>query len=209
MSLLNKPRQEGEFPDWEQLYQTEAVQTLPWYFEGADHDLQQILTREQIVEGRFLDVGTGPGTQAVWLAGAGFEVTGSDLSKTAIAAAQAYALAQGVRVNFVQDDILASALEGPFDYIFDRGCFHVLPPESRSIYLATMQHLLSRNGRLFLKCFIVKEQGVRGPYRFSPQSIETLFAHHFQLLESWESHYEGNHPENPKALFTVFQHQAL
>jgi hypothetical protein len=35
-------------------------------------------------------------------------------------------------VNFIVDDILNSSLkEGEFDYIFDRGCFHVLLPTDR------------------------------------------------------------------------------
>jgi len=35
-------------------------------------------------------------------------------------------------VNFVVDDILSSNLkDNEFDYIFDRGCFHVLLPTNR------------------------------------------------------------------------------
>ena len=76
-----------------------------------------------------LTSGTGPGMQAMWLAKRGYKVIGSDLSEASINRAR-NVYANEKNVDFVVDNILNSTFkDSEFDYIFDRGCFHVLPPE--------------------------------------------------------------------------------
>jgi 2-polyprenyl-3-methyl-5-hydroxy-6-metoxy-1,4-benzoquinol methylase len=73
-----------DFPDWETLYESQRVETMPWYNENFDFDLEKELDERKIVNNndvkKFLDLGTGPATQAIWLAKRGFKVIGSDLS---------------------------------------------------------------------------------------------------------------------------------
>jgi len=57
---------------------------MPWYDENLDSNLEEELYRRKITNGKFLDLGTGPATQAIWLAKYGFQVIGSDLSEAAI-----------------------------------------------------------------------------------------------------------------------------
>jgi methylase of polypeptide subunit release factors len=57
---------------------------MPWYNENLDSDLENELNQRNITEDKFLDLGTGPATQAIWLAKRGFKVVGSDLSEAAI-----------------------------------------------------------------------------------------------------------------------------
>ena len=79
-------------------------------------------------------MGTGPATQAIWLAKRGFKVIGSDLSEAAINRARKI-YANEENVNFIVDDILNSKFkDNEFDYIFARGCFHVLLPADRQKY---------------------------------------------------------------------------
>jgi methylase of polypeptide subunit release factors len=73
-----------DFPDWETLYKSQKVETMPWYNENLDSDLEEELDHRKITNGKFLDLGTGPATQAMWLAKCGFNVIGSDLSEAAI-----------------------------------------------------------------------------------------------------------------------------
>ena len=73
-----------DFPDWETLYKTQKIETMPWYNEDLDSDLEKELNQRSITKGKFLDLGTGPGTQATLLAKRGFRVIGSDLSEAAI-----------------------------------------------------------------------------------------------------------------------------
>lgn len=41
---------------------------MPWYNEKLDADLENEMKLRKITKGRFLDLGTGPGTQAIQLA---------------------------------------------------------------------------------------------------------------------------------------------
>jgi hypothetical protein len=57
-----------DFPDWETLYKSKKVETMAWYNENLDSDLEEELDRREISKGKFLDLGTGPATQAILLA---------------------------------------------------------------------------------------------------------------------------------------------
>jgi hypothetical protein len=120
------------FPIWEELDEQDVIEKLPWYWPALDPDLEAALARHGLASGRVLDEGTGPATEAIALAERGFTVTASDVSAAAIAYAARKAKERRVDVNFVPDDILACRLTGPFEVIFDRGCFHVLAPEQRA-----------------------------------------------------------------------------
>ncbi|MFL6359808.1 MAG: class I SAM-dependent methyltransferase [Nitrososphaeraceae archaeon] len=192
-----------DFPDWETLYKSQKVETMPWYNENLDYDLEEELNRRKISSGKFLDLGTGPATQAVLLAKRGFNVIGSDLSESAVnRAGNVYANQKNV--NFIVDDILNSKLrENEFDYIFDRGCFHVLLPADRQRYITKIKQILKDNGIFFLKCFSDKEPRQEGPYKFSQEEITDLFSKYFRIDSIKETVYQGTLDPFPKALFTV------
>ena len=176
---------------------------MPWYNENLDSDLEEELHRRKIINGKFLDLGTGPATQAIWLAKRGFNVTGSDLSEAAIKRAR-NVYANQKNINFIVDDILNSNLkDNEFDYIFDRGCFHVLLPTDRQRYITKIKQILKDNGILFLKCFSDKEPREEGPYKFSQQEIIDLFSKYFIIGSIKQTVYQGTLDPFPKALFTV------
>ena len=194
-----------DFPDWETLYKIQKVETMPWYNEILDSDLEDELYLRKITNGKFLDLGTGPATQAVWLAKRGFNVIGSDLSETAIKRANSV-YANEKNIDFVVDDILNSKLKAnEFDYIFDRGCFHVLLPVDRQGYITKIKQILRNNGILFLKCFSDKEPRQEGPYKFSQDEIRDLFNKHFEMVGIKETVYQGTLDPFPKALFVVMK----
>jgi len=197
--------QAHEFPDWEQLYQEKAVESMPWFNPDLDPDLEQALNQLKLQAGDVLDLGTGPGTQAIALAERGFQVTASDLSETAIHQLQQQAQAKGLAINARQDDILHSQLQGPFDWILDRGCFHVLPPDRRQEYVAVVHRLLKAEGYLFLKCFSTKQPGEQGPYRFTPAAIRNIFGSCFTIAVIHETVYHGTLDPMPQALFCTLQ----
>ncbi|MFY0532576.1 class I SAM-dependent methyltransferase [Nannocystis pusilla] len=197
--------QTERFPDWETLYRQQPGETLPWYYADLDPDLATALRDHGLARGRLLDLGTGPGTQAIALAARGFEATGSDLSATAVAKATALAQAHGVPVTFVQDDVLASRLTGSFDAVFDRGCFHVIAPARRDTYVDAVARRLAAGGLLLLKTFSKLQPGDSGPHRFSPDEIRTIFASRFELLSATETVYQGTLDPLPKALFSVLR----
>ena len=88
--------QQPAFPGWEERYQQQAVETMPWFYPELDDDLRQALDQLGLQSGRALDLGTGPGTQAMQLARRGFDVTATDISAAAIRLAREKAEAQGL-----------------------------------------------------------------------------------------------------------------
>ena len=196
------------FPGWEERYQQQAVETMPWFYPELDDDLRLALDQSGLRQGRALDLGTGPGTQAMQLAQRGFDVTATDISAAAIRLAHAKAEAQGLTVSWRQDDILSTRLTGPFELIFDRGCFHVLPPERRADYVVTVAGLLAPGGSFFLKCFSHLQPGTHGPNRFTPEEIQAIFRSQLVVHAITETVYQGTLDPLPRALFCVMQRAA-
>jgi cyclopropane fatty-acyl-phospholipid synthase-like methyltransferase len=195
------------FPGWEALYQHDSVEAMPWFYPELDDDLRQALDKLGLQDGSALDLGTGPGTQAMQLARRGFDVTATDISEAAIRLAREKAETQGLAITWQQDDILATRLARQFDLIFDRGCFHVLAPERRQDYVSTVTGLLNPGGYLFLKCFSHLQPGTQGPHRFTPEQIRELFGSRLQVRSVEETVYQGTLDPLPRALFCMMRRE--
>src|SRR5215216_4364414 len=191
------------FPHWDNLYTNEVtVSSLPWYNKELDADLGEHLGTMNITKGRFLDLGTGPATQAIELSKLGFQVTATDISDNAITRAKRMTK----DIEFIVDDILDTKLKkDSFDYVFDRGCFHVLEPSSRHRYVSQVSKILRDGGLLFLKTFSAKEPSIDGPYRFSIDEINSIFGDRFVMDSFKETVYQGTLDILPKALFIVLR----
>jgi SAM-dependent methyltransferase len=199
---MSEAQTDRKFPDWEQLYRDTEVREMPWYSVALDADLVAALAEHALTKGDFLDLGTGPGTQARELARLGFRVTGTDLSASAVAKARTLA----PEVDFRQDDVLHSKLpSASFDFVFDRGCFHVLDPSARKHYVQTVARLLRPRGYLFLKTFSTRQEQDFGPHRFAEADILAIFEPTFALERARESVFEGTLPAMPHALFSVLR----
>lgn len=200
--MTENPR---SFPDWETLYKNQKVESMPWYSEPLDPDLEMEVCKMEIKKGSFLDLGTGPGTQAFKLFERGFDSTASDLSASSIKKASNRYNEKGIRkINFIVDDILKSNFSNnEFDFIFDRGCFHVLSLGNRSTYTKEVNRILKAGGILFLKCFSEKEpEWEFGPCRFSSEMIKEIFENSgFEIQSIKETVYQGTLSKLPKALF--------
>lgn len=139
------------------------------------------------------------------LAQRGFKVTATDISDTAVSQAQEKAQEKGLNIDFRQDDILNSNLDKTFDFVFDRGCFHVLLPAHRQDYVSTVAGLIKPGGYLLLKCFSQLETRESGPYRFTPAQIQEIFSSRFNVISTEETVYHGTLDPLPRALFCVLE----
>ena len=190
----------NNIPDWEEKYSAEDVESMPWFYPRLDPDFDKILDKLELVSRKALDVGSGPGTQAIALAERGFEVTATDISYAAIEKARLKTSKMGLDISFIQDDILDSKLNNRFDIAFDRGCFHVFTPEKMKLYVRTLNTLIKDKGYLILKCYSHLEFDVIGPYCFRPDEIEYCFNSKFEVLSIRNTVYYGTLNPSPKAL---------
>lgn len=110
-------------PDWNERYETANT---PWDTGEPDSHLVEFINSGAMGPGRALEVGCGTGTNAIWLAGQGFSVLGVDFAPLAIEKARAKAVDAQLDCRFESLDFLNERISGgPFDLVFDRGCFHV------------------------------------------------------------------------------------
>jgi len=194
-----------KLPTWDEYYKNEKIEKMPWYNENLDLDLEDELNAMHLNNGIFLDLGTGPGTQAMELAKKGFDVIGSDISGTVIERNKIMYETQYHNIKFVVDNILYSDFkENYFDYIFDRGCFHVFS-EDRPKYYNQIKRILKQKGILFLKCFSIDEPMKDCPYRFSQNDIHNIFSKNFHINVIKKTVYQGTLDPLPKALFSVMK----
>ena len=192
--------------DWEEHYRTTEVESMPWYYTEMDPDLAVALRAMGVTGGRCLDLGTGPGTQAMALAEYGFDVTATDISETAVRDAEKRAAEKGLKVRFLADDILDTKLTGEFSFVFDRGCFHTLAPERRPDYVEIVKGLIAPGGILFLKVMSHMETLLEGgPYRFTPGDIHDLFVPAFEVHSIEETVFHGTLDPKPLALFCILK----
>ncbi|MBO0776350.1 MAG: class I SAM-dependent methyltransferase, partial [Actinobacteria bacterium] len=101
-----------EQEQWDQLYAgTELVWTA-----GPNQFVAEELAGEP--PGRVLDLGTGEGRNAIWLAGQGWQVTAVDFAAAGLAKAQRLAAARGVTVEWVQADLRRyQPAQGAYDLV--------------------------------------------------------------------------------------------
>jgi len=113
---------------------------LPWDTGQPSTELRCALA--EIKPCRAIEFGCGRGTNAVWLARQGFDVTAVDLSRRAIRGARQRAAAAGVHPRFLVADLADSwKLGGPFAFFFDRGCYHAVRRDNLTGYLHTLEQV--------------------------------------------------------------------
>jgi SAM-dependent methyltransferase len=143
----------AEGADWWDRFYADRDRGIPFFVDKPDESLATWLDRDRPRPARALDLGCGPGRNALHLAAAGWTVDAVDLSPAAIAWAGERAAAAGLDVRFVTGDAFVADLPGPYDLVVDSGCFHHLPPHRRISHLALLERVLAPGGLLSLTCF--------------------------------------------------------
>ncbi|MFD4676571.1 class I SAM-dependent methyltransferase [Lentzea sp. NPDC058450] len=144
--------------DWWDRFYADRTREVPFFVAKPDENLAAHVETGLLEPGRALDIGCGPGRNAIFLARRGFQVDAVDISGTAIAWARERS--EGLDVDFRHGD--AFAVEGSYDLIYDSGCFHHLPPHRRVAYLALLDRALVPGGHFALTCF-TSDEGTASP----------------------------------------------
>jgi SAM-dependent methyltransferase len=148
----------------------------PWDVGRAQREVDALVAAGEL-RGRVLDVGTGPGHNAVAIARAGASVLAIDLVPAAVEKARAAAADAGVAIEAEVGDALAlGALGRRFDAVLDSGTFHVFSDADRVRYAESVASILAPGGRLFLLCFSDEQPPGPGPRHVSRAEIQATFA---------------------------------
>jgi len=167
--------------DWEKIYSEYHLTEIPWHSDKPDRELIELIENKEIKPHLVLDVGCGAGTDSIYLASMGCEVTAIDISQEAIRIARERAEKSVVKVDFIAANFMEFDFRGKsFDFINDRGCFHHINPWDREKFAIKINDLLKSNGSYFLRCWSDKEEETKqGPYRLSKDEIRSTFSKFF------------------------------
>ncbi len=176
-------RKPGKDPArWEQRY---VDGELPWDSNKPDIHLRWAIEDFDVGPCRAVDIGCGTGTNSVWLDEVGFDVTGLDLSPTAVQLASEKAASAGAQCRFLAVDFLAGELPTePFGIACDRGCFHCFDEaEDRDRFAARVADLLEPEG-LWVSLLGSTDGSPRetGPPRRSVLDIARAIEPYFEIL---------------------------
>ncbi|NYG58629.1 2-polyprenyl-3-methyl-5-hydroxy-6-metoxy-1,4-benzoquinol methylase [Nocardioides daedukensis] len=130
---------------WEARY-TESGKDRIWSgrVNATVADVVQALT-----PGTALDLGCGEGGDALWLAEQGWQVTGLDISPSAVARASAEARARGVDASFIATDLSTWTTDDRFDLV-TAAFFHSFVELPRTEILRRAAERVAPGGHLLL-----------------------------------------------------------
>ena len=106
--------------------------------------------------GRALDLGCGTGTDTIYLAAHGWDVTGVDMVPKALAIAGRSATAAGVAPRFLRGDVTRLDeldVGDGYTLLLDFGCFHTLPEDRRPDYVTSLSHAAAPDATLLMYGF--------------------------------------------------------
>ena len=157
----------------------------------------------QIKPCRAVEFGCGTGNDAIYLATQGFDVTAIDISPTALNIAEQKATQAGVKVNWLLADILHPPQLKPFDFVYDRGCYHEVRQHHANEYVAALAKLTHATSQILILAGNANKDPYwrfEGPPRVREQDIRQDFAATFRLLHLDTFRFDPAPPEREGAL---------
>jgi len=178
----------SEHRDWNESYREG---NLPWDTGRPSTELQRVIREHSIEPCRVLELGCGTGTNSVWLAQQGFEVTGIDLAPLAVEQAKDRADATGVEVTFLAADLLnLPELPGPFEFFFDRGCYHAVRRSAPRQYAPAVAQRLVPGARGLVLAGNAREPHDPGPPVVTEDEIRNELGTVFEIQHLQEFRFD-------------------
>lgn len=191
-SLLREPT---DF--WNAFYE-DRDKKIPFFVNKPDENLVSYFENQFIQPGNVLELGCGPGRNALYFAEKGCTVDAVDLSEESLRWAEERANEKEVSVNFIHKNIFELQLkEEAYDIIYDSGCFHHIAPHRRMSYLNLLSHSLKPGGYFAITCFVkggelggaditdwevYRRRSLQGGLGFTEESLRTIF-NRFEVVE--------------------------
>jgi methyl halide transferase len=179
----------SDLAHWEEMYQAGSP---PWDTGRPSSELIRVVGAAKIRPCRAIELGCGTGTNAVWFAQQGFDMTGVDLVPQAIELANKRATDAGVRVQFLAADLFKLPDLGvPFDFLFDRGCYHAVRREDAEGYVRTVDRLLRRGATGLVLAGNAKEPHDPGPPVVDEQQLRSELGSRFEIVALEEFRFDA------------------
>lgn len=179
----------SEIEHWESRYLTD--QPPPWDTGRVSTELKRRLAQFSIPADRAIELGCGTGTNAVWLAQQGFDVTAVDISPTAIARAEARARAEGVTVRWITANVTELPdLGPPFDFVFDRGCYHAVRRSNAEGYLRQLDQVSAPNSWAIVLTGNSREERKPGPPAVSEETLRAELGRIYDFVSLEEFRFD-------------------
>ncbi|MFC4408893.1 class I SAM-dependent methyltransferase [Chungangia koreensis] len=146
-------KEESTF-NWDHFYSVRE-RNVPFFANEPDENLVEYIEKQLIKPGKVLELGCGPGRNAIYLAEKGFIVDAIDLSEEALEWGRERANERNLNINFIQQNIFDLDIEeSSYDLVYDSGCFHHIAPHRRMSYLDLVKRALKPEGFFGITCFM-------------------------------------------------------
>ena len=194
-SLMREPA-----PFWDRFYQ-DRTKKVPFFVDAPDENLVGYVESGRLQGGRMLELGCGPGRNAIYAAEHGYEVDAVDISEEAIAWAKERAAERQVHIGFQCKSVYELQVEpSGYDLVYDSGCLHHLWPHRRVGYVEMIRQALKPQGYFGLTCFapgfaeiggaldhsdweVYRERSMKGGQAYSREKLLGIMGEAFELVE--------------------------
>lgn len=176
--------------DMDKIYRDVPLENIPWNIETPPRALVELVESGKVKPCKAIDLGCGAGNYAIYLASKGFDVTGIDVSPTAIGIAKENARKKGVRCKFIVADVLGDLheIKETFDLAYDWELLHHIFPDEREKYVENVRRLLNPGGRYLSVCFNENDPGFGGTGKYRKTRLGTVL--YFSSLEELKGLFE-------------------
>ena len=175
------------------VYKSMPVGEIPWNIAEPPEALVRLIKNGTIHPCKTIDFGCGTGNHAIYLGSLGFDVTGVDISPTAVNIAEENTIRKGVKCRFITANALGDfkEVEEIFDFAFEWELLHHIFPEERIKYVENVYKSLSEGGRYLSLCFSENDPqfGGKGKYRETPIGTTLYFSSEDEIRELFHPYY--------------------
>ena len=180
--------------DMDEIYRKMSPAQIPWNIEEPPDALVELLDKGSVRPCKTVEFGCGLGNYTLYLSSrGGFDVTGVDISPTAIRIAEENARKKGLKCAFIVADALGDLkeVEDSFDFAYDWELLHHIFPEQRKKYVENVYGKLKPSGSYLSLCFSEKDPhfGGTGKYRETPLGTVLYFSSETELRDLFEPYF--------------------
>jgi cyclopropane fatty-acyl-phospholipid synthase-like methyltransferase len=180
---------------WEEFYE-DRTKDIPFFsVKGPDENLVDYFSKG-LAPKKVLELGSGPGRNAIFMAKKGCEVDALDISNNAIEWAKERSDEEGVYIKFHCMSLFDFEFEPhSYDFVYDCGLLHHLAPHRRLTYIQMIKKALKKDGHFGIVCFstdgaletsdwdVYKEKSLKRGIGYSAERLKEIFEKDFTIKE--------------------------